>query len=161
MTPLTTLERGAKVRRINTLMSACRLIPNRTDILALWNARSYDELTDEEIVALQAYMELAHRTKTTPAPDAIRRLRSQVLAHLTKLGLYASPEDWTKVNPFPAAAADMRASALYARCAGTASAGAQTAGHRRQEARHDLAAFGSGDADLHHSGRRPDRGELT
>ena len=54
MTPLTTLERSAKVRRINTLMSACRLIPNRTDILALWDARSYDELTDEEIVALQA-----------------------------------------------------------------------------------------------------------
>lgn len=45
-------------------------------------------------------MELAHRAKTTPAPDAIRRLRSQVLAHLTKLGMYASPEDWTKVNRF-------------------------------------------------------------
>ena len=81
-------------------MSACRLIPNRTDILALWDARSYDELTDNEIVALQAYMEFAHRAKTTPATDAIRRLRSQVLAHLTKLGMYASPEDWTKVNRF-------------------------------------------------------------
>ena len=154
---MTEFERGAKVRRINTLMSACRLIPNREDILALWDARSYDELTDDEIVALQAYMEFAHRAKTTPASDAIRRLRSQVLAHLTKLGMYALPED----EPFPAAAADMRASALYARCAGTASTGAQTAGHRRQEARHDLTAFGSGDADLHHSGRRSDRGELT
>lgn len=100
MIPLTTLERGAKVRRINTLMSACRLIPNREDILALWDARTYDELLDEEIVAVQAFMELAHRTKTTPAPDAIRRLRSQALAHLTKIGLYASPEDWTKVNRF-------------------------------------------------------------
>ena len=97
---MTEFERGAKVRRINTLMSACRLIPNRTDILALWDARSYDELTDNEIVALQAYMEFAHRAKTTPATDAIRRLRSQVLAHLTKLGMYASPEDWTKVNRF-------------------------------------------------------------
>lgn len=84
---MTEFERGAKVRRINTLMSACRLIPNRTDILALWDARSYDELTDNEIVALQAYMEFAHRAKTTPATDAIRRLRSQVLAHLTKLGM--------------------------------------------------------------------------
>lgn len=100
MTPLTILERGAKIRRINTLMSACRLIPNREDILALWDARTYDELLDEEIVEVQAFMELAHRAKTTPAPDAIRRLRSQVLAHLTKLGMYASPEDWTKVNQF-------------------------------------------------------------
>lgn len=97
---MTHFERTAKIRRINTLMSACRLIPNRADILALWNAARYDDLTDEEIVALQAYMELAHRTKTTPAPDDIRRLRSQVLAHLTKLGLYASPEDWPKVNRF-------------------------------------------------------------
>ena len=63
---MTEFERGAKVRRINTLMSACRLIPNREDILALWDARSYDELTDDEIVALQAYMEFAHRAKTTP-----------------------------------------------------------------------------------------------
>lgn len=100
MTPLTIFERCAKVRRINTLMSACRLIPNREDILALWNARSFDELTDAEVVELQAYMELAHRAKTTPAPEAIRRLRSQVLAHLTKIGMYASPEDWTKVNRF-------------------------------------------------------------
>ena len=61
---MTEFERGAKVRRINTLMSACRLIPNREDILALWDARSYDELTDNEIVALQAYMEFAHRAKT-------------------------------------------------------------------------------------------------
>ena len=43
-------ERGAKVRRINTLMSACRLIPNREDILALWDARSYDELTDLSLI---------------------------------------------------------------------------------------------------------------
>ena len=52
---MTEFERGAKVRRINTLMSACRLLPNREDILALWDARNYDELTDDEIVALQAY----------------------------------------------------------------------------------------------------------
>ena len=100
MTPLTTLERGAKIRRINTLMSACRLIPNREDILALWDARTYDELTDEEIIQLQGFMELAHRTKTTPAPDNIRRLRSQVLAHMTKIGMYASTEDWQQVNRF-------------------------------------------------------------
>ena len=150
---MTEFERGAKVRRINTLMSACRLIPNREDILALWDARSYDELTDDEIVALQAYMEFAHRAKTTPASDAIRRLRSQVLAHLTKLGMYALPEDWTKVNRF----------LLQRRICGRLlyMLDAQTAGHRRQEARHDLTAFGSGDADLHHSGRRSDRGELT
>ena len=72
MTPLTTLERGAKIRRINTLMSACRLIPNREDILALWDARTYDELTDEEIIQLQGFMELAPRPRTTSGGCGLR-----------------------------------------------------------------------------------------
>lgn len=97
---MTELERCAKVRRINTLMSACRLIPNRADILSLWNVQGYDEMTDIEILELQAFMEVAHRAKTTPAPAQIRRLRSQVLALMTKIGMYATPEDWTKVNRF-------------------------------------------------------------
>lgn len=94
------LERGAKVRRINTLMSACRLVPNRPDILALWNATGYEELSDGELVEVQAFMEVAHRMKTTPAPEAIRRLRSQVLTHLMKIGVYTLPEEWAKVNRF-------------------------------------------------------------
>lgn len=97
---MTEFERGAKLRRINTLMSACRLIPNRPDILAGWNVQCYDEMADAEIVELQAFMETAHRTKTTPASDGIRRLRSQVLTHLTKIGMYASPTDWARVNRF-------------------------------------------------------------
>lgn len=97
---MTELERGAKLRRINTLMSACRLIPNRADILSLWCVQCYDEMTGEELIELQAFMEAAHRAKTTPASDGIRRLRSQVLAHMTKIGLYASPNDWERVNRF-------------------------------------------------------------
>ena len=156
---MTEFERGAKVRRLNTLMSACRLIPNREDILALWDARSYDELTDDEIVALQAYMEFAHRAKTTPASDAIRRLRSQVLAHLTKLGMYALPEDWTKVNRF------LLQRRICGRLLYMLDAQELQALVRKLRAIGDkrpaLTAFGSGDADLHHSGRRSDRGELT
>lgn len=98
MTPLTLHERISKFRHINSLMSACRLIPNRTDILALWNVQCYDDLADEEIVELQAFIETAHRCKTTPAPDAIRRLRSQVLSVMTKIGMYTWPDDWVKVN---------------------------------------------------------------
>lgn len=105
-------------------------------------------------------MEFAHRAKTTPASDAIRRLRSQVLAHLTKLGMYALPEDWTKVNRF---LLQRRICGRRSICSmlQTQALVRKLAGHRRQEARHDLTAFGSGDADLHHSGRRSDRGELT
>lgn len=97
---MTILERGVKVRRINSLMSACRLIPNRTDLLGLWNVQSYDEMTDEELLQLQSFMEAAYRFKTTPASDAIRRLRSQVLSLLTKAGIYSTPDDWAKVNRY-------------------------------------------------------------
>lgn len=97
---MTELERGAKLRRINSLMSACRLIPNRPDILALWCVSCYDEMAGEELIELQTFMETAHRAKTTPAPDGIRRLRSQVLSNMTKIELYASPNDWKRVNHF-------------------------------------------------------------
>lgn len=97
---MTTLERAAKIRRINTLMSACRLIPNRVDILALWGVGGYDELEDDEIVALQGYMEWAHLAKTTPPSEAVRRLRSQALTHMTKLGMSTTSEGWVEVNRF-------------------------------------------------------------
>ena len=100
MEPLTIHEREAKIRRINTLMSACRLIPNRPDILKLWDATGADELTDEALVECGQFMEAAYRGKTTAAPEPIRRLRSQAMTQINRLGLYATASDWTGVNRF-------------------------------------------------------------
>ena len=146
MTPLTTLERGAKIRRINTLMSACRLIPNREDILALWDARTYDELTDEEIIQLQG---TGPPDEDNPGPGQHPAAAVSGLGPYDKDRHVRLARGLAKGQSVSASKANMRAVALYARCRAVAGAGAQAAGHRRQEACHDLAAFGTGHADLH------------
>ena len=85
---LSNYQRDAKSRRIATLLSACKLMSNRTDIMALWGVSCLDDMTDDQIV------------ETTPAPEDVRRLRSQVLAHLSELGKCAKPSEWREVNAY-------------------------------------------------------------
>ena len=100
MEHLTDYQRAAKIRRINQQLSACKLTPNRPDVLALWGAVSFDGMTDANLEACQAFLSDAYRCKTTPATEPVRRLRSQVMTLLNKLGKYAEPKDWTEVNSF-------------------------------------------------------------
>lgn len=97
---LSNYQRDAKSRRIATLLSACKLMSNRTDIMALWGVSCLDDMTDDQIVECADFMEAAYRGKTTPAPEDVRRLRSQVLAHLSELGKCAKPSEWREVNAY-------------------------------------------------------------
>lgn len=98
--PLKDYERRAKVKRINALIYACHLTANRVDILALWGAETFDDMTDDALFECKDYMEAAYHGKTTPPPDTVRRLRSQALALLNRAGKYATPGDWSEVNRF-------------------------------------------------------------
>lgn len=100
MEPLQDYERRAKIRRINTLISACKLTPNRPDLLQLWGAQEFEDLFDEELVEFGCFMEEAYRCRTTTPTDQVRRLRSQVLTHLNKLGKYVTANDWSVVNAY-------------------------------------------------------------
>ena len=100
MKALTVYQRSAKIKRIKTLIYACRLTANRSEILALWGASSFDSMSDDQLQACGQFMEQAHRTKTTEPTDAVRRLRSQVMTLINKIGKYAVPNDWTEVNRF-------------------------------------------------------------
>lgn len=100
MKPLTIYQRSGKIKRINTLIYACKLTSNRPDILALWGAQTFDDLSDDQLVEFGSFMELAHRCKTTEPTPAIRKLRSQVMTLLNRAGKYAAPGDWTEVNRF-------------------------------------------------------------
>lgn len=100
MEPLTAIQREVKIRAIKSIISACKLTPNRPDILALWNVTSFEDMLDSELVECKAFMEAAQRGKTTLPPEPIRRLRSRVLTLCNKIGKYASSNDWTEVNRF-------------------------------------------------------------
>ena len=97
---LNAYPRQAKERRICTLMSACKLMPNRPDIMALWGVSCLDAMTDAQLIECGEFMEAAYVGKTTLAPEKIRRLRSQAMTVLNRIGKYASPADWTEVNRY-------------------------------------------------------------
>ena len=92
--------RTAKIRRINQLFSACKLTPNRPDVLALWGANDFEEMTDANLEPCRVFLETAYKCRTTQPTEAVRRLRSQAMTLLNRLGKYATPEDWTEVNRF-------------------------------------------------------------
>ena len=93
-------QRAAKIRRINQLFSACKLTQNRPDVLALWGAHDFEGMSDVNLDPCRAFLEMAYKCRTTQPAEAVRRLRSQVMTLLNKLGKYASPDDWTEVNRF-------------------------------------------------------------
>ena len=93
-------QREAKIRRINQLLSACKLTKNRPDVLVLWGANDFEEMTDAALFACQDWLNEAYRCRTSPVPEPVRRLRSQVMTLLNKLGKYAGPDDWTDVNRY-------------------------------------------------------------
>ena len=92
--------RTAKIRRINQLLSACKLTANRSDVLALWGASDFEEMPDVCLEPCKEFLELAYKCRTTEPTEAVRRLRSQVMTLLNKLGKYAGPGDWTEVNRY-------------------------------------------------------------
>lgn len=100
METLTVTQREAKIKAINSLIYACKLTANRSDILALWGVDSFDDMLDSEIIECQAFMAAAHRAKTTLPSATTRKLRSQVMTLLNKAGKYATSDDWTEVNRF-------------------------------------------------------------
>lgn len=100
MEQLTEYQRVAKIKRINTLIYACRLTANRPDILALWGAKTFDDMTDSDLAQCGSFMEFAYRCKTTEPSPSLRKGRSQVMTLLNRAGKHATPHDWTEVNRY-------------------------------------------------------------
>ena len=82
---LNAYQRQAKERRICTLMSACKLMPNRPDIMALWGVSCLDAMTDAQLIECGEFMEAAYVGKTTLAPEKIRFFYPKGLTWQNKL----------------------------------------------------------------------------
>lgn len=100
MQPLSTEQRDVKTSQISRFIITCKLTANTPDILALWGAGSFDDMPDEHLTACVEFMEQADRCRRTPATEKVRRLRSQVLTLLNRLGKYATLNDWSAVNRY-------------------------------------------------------------
>ncbi len=90
-------ERRQKVKRLRALWITQGVDNYREAILEPYGVTSTASLTHEQLDELiQLYTADAHR----PVSEEVRKLRSQVLTLLQKLGVYATSDDWDKVNRY-------------------------------------------------------------
>lgn len=92
-----TTEHSRKVRAIRAIWHKMGIDQYRADILSAYGVISTKDLTNAQLDELIAkYSQEYNR----PANDDIRRLRSEILTLLQKLGIYATNNDWTAVNNY-------------------------------------------------------------
>lgn len=90
-------EHSRKVRAIRAIWHKMGIDQYRADILSAYGVISTKDLTNAQLDELiKKYSQEYNR----PANDDIRRLRSEILTLLQKLGIYATNNDWTAVNNY-------------------------------------------------------------
>lgn len=90
-------EHSRKVRAIRAIWHKMGIDQYRADILSAYGVISTKDLTNAQLDELiKKYSQEYNR----PANDDIRKLRSEILTLLQKLGIYATNNDWTAVNNY-------------------------------------------------------------
>jgi len=90
-------ERRQKVKRLRALWITQGVDNYREAILEPYGVTSTADLTNDQLDDLiTIYTADAHK----PVSDETRKLRSQVLTLLQKLGIYATNDDWHSVNRY-------------------------------------------------------------
>jgi len=72
---------------------------SKHDLLASYGVDSARFLTDSELIQLVDRVEQMKMQKLSP-DTKLRQLRSQVLTLLNEMGIYATNNDWSRVNAF-------------------------------------------------------------
>ena len=88
---------GAKVRRLRSLWIKQGIDQHRDAILEPYGVQSTAWLNEAQLDELIARFSAEQHP---PVNDTVRRLRSEVLTVLNKLGIYATNGDWTAVNAY-------------------------------------------------------------
>jgi len=88
-------KHASKVRALRALWIKQGIDDYRDAILEPYGVKSTKDLNDNQLDEL-----IIKYRHTPPANDEIRRLRSEVLTVLNKLGVYADNNDWSHVNNY-------------------------------------------------------------
>jgi hypothetical protein len=89
-----------RIRRFHAALAGSGQQAHKSAILGAYGVDSTKDLTPEQADdAIQKLNELSTAQKTD-APKPIRRARSVALTLINALGIYATNNDWTKVNEF-------------------------------------------------------------
>lgn len=98
---LTDMETKARhsmlVKRLRGLWIKQGIDSYREAILESYGVSSTTDLTDQQ---LEELIRKYSGESYPPASDKVRKLRSEILSLVNKLGVYSDPGDWNKVNLF-------------------------------------------------------------
>ncbi len=92
-------ERNRLIRTFHACLAKQGIMEHKADILSGYGVESTTELTNEQLQELIDRYSVT-REKTSTADVEVRRLRSDILVILNKIGIYATNNDWTAVNDF-------------------------------------------------------------
>lgn len=90
-------QRKQKIQRLRAIWISQGIDQHREVILDSYGVKSTADLTHEQLDELIAQYSAANNR---PASDEVRRLRSNVLTLLTRMGIYKNDDDWARVNQY-------------------------------------------------------------
>lgn len=96
MTNLTNSTYSVLIRKMHALLRQTGQMAYKSDLLEGYGVEHASDLTLEQLIELVGRLE-QHRDGTNAA---IRAIRSQVLAQLQRIGVYADNRDWAQVNHY-------------------------------------------------------------
>lgn len=91
--------RNHLIRAFHACLAKQGIMEHKESILSGYGVESTTELTNEQLQELIDRYSV-NREKTSTADVEVRRLRSDILVILNKMGIYATNNDWTVVNDF-------------------------------------------------------------
>ena len=94
------MSKTKKIARFHVLLSKLKIRTQKLSILHGFGVDSTKELTEEQLDQVIDRLVMMEQSKKKEHPANIRKLRSQVLNHLTKLRIYQDDGDWDRVNSF-------------------------------------------------------------
>lgn len=89
-----------RIRRFHAALSGAKMMNYKADMLAAYGVESSKDLSAEQADELIERLNGMVTIKRKEAPPQVRRMRSTVLTLINALGIYATNNDWERVNKF-------------------------------------------------------------
>ncbi len=90
----------ALIRRFHAALAARGVMSHKGDIISAYGVGHTTELSIDQLKELLVKYSTQTREKRADDPARIRALRSDLLTICQKMDIYATNDDWTKVNDF-------------------------------------------------------------
>lgn len=94
-----TQTRNKKLQALHQVLLKLNVVDCKKEIVGQYNVQSSRDLTDQQLDDLLDRLDKGVKNRLSMNPQ-IKAWRSHVIVQLNKYGIYATNNDWTKVNQF-------------------------------------------------------------